>query len=100
GKSWQNITKNIPGFPAGGYVSKVVPSAYDAATVYVTVDNHRLDDFAPYIWVSNDFGQTFHSLVNNLNGVNVRTLTEDQRNRDVLYIGTETGIYLSLDRGK
>ena len=100
GKSWQNITRNIPGFPAGAFVSEVVPSAYDAATVYVTVDNHRLNDYAPYMWVSTDYGQSFRSIVNNLAGENVRTLTEDQRNRDVLYIGTETGIFLSLDRGK
>jgi photosystem II stability/assembly factor-like uncharacterized protein len=100
GKTWTDITKNIPSFPAGGFVSEVVPSLYDNGTVYVTVDNHRLDDFAPYVWVSRDYGQTFHSLVNNLVGENVRTLTEDHRNRDVLYIGTETGIFLSLDRGK
>ena len=101
GKTWQNITKNIPGFPAGdAFVSEVVPSAFDAATVYVTVDNHRLNDYAPYMWVSTDFGATFRSIVGNLTGENVRTLTEDQRNRDVLYIGTETGIFLSLDRGK
>jgi hypothetical protein len=99
GKTWTNVTKNIPGFPAGGFVSEVVPSAYDAGTVYVTVDNHRLNDYASYIWVSNDFGQTFHSTLNNLRGEVVKTLTEDQRNRDVLYIGTETGIFLSLDRG-
>jgi len=100
GKTWQNITKNLPGMPAGGWVSKVAPSAYDAGTVYVTVDNHRLNDFATYIWESTDFGQTFHSIANNLSGEVVKTLTEDQRNRDVLYIGTETGIFLSLDRGK
>ena len=101
GKTWTNVTKNIPGFPAGdAFVSEVVPSAFDAATVYVTVDNHRLNDYAPYIWASTDFGATFHSIVGNLTGENVRTLTEDQRNRDVLYIGTETGIFLSLDRGK
>jgi len=100
GESWQNITENIPGFPAGAFVSKVVPSLYNNGTVYVTVDNHRLNDYAPYIWVSNDYGKTFKSLVNNLGAENVRTLTEDQRNGDVLYIGTETGIFLSLDRGK
>jgi photosystem II stability/assembly factor-like uncharacterized protein len=100
GKTWQDITKNIPMFPAGAFVSEVVPSLYDNGTVYVTVDNHRLNDYAPYIWVSHDYGQTFRSLVNNLVGENVRTLTEDHRNRDVLYIGTETGIFLSLDRGK
>jgi photosystem II stability/assembly factor-like uncharacterized protein len=99
GKNWQNITKNIPGFPAGSFVSEVVPSKYDAATVYVTVDNHRLNDYKPYMWVSTDFGASFKSIVNNLSGENVRTLTEDTRNRDVLYIGTETGIFLSLDRG-
>jgi hypothetical protein len=68
--------------------------------VYVTVDNHRLNDYAPYMWASTDFGKSFHSIVNNLRGENVRTLTEDQRNRDVLYIGTETGIFVSLDRGQ
>jgi photosystem II stability/assembly factor-like uncharacterized protein len=100
GKAWQNITKNLPGFPAGGWVSKVVPSRYDAGTVYVTVDNHRLNDYDTYIWGSTDFGASFHSLKANMHGESVKTLTEDQRNPDVLYIGTETGIFLSLDRGK
>ncbi len=100
GKSWQNVTKNLPGFPAGGWVSKVAPSRYDAGTVYVTVDNHRLNDYDTYIWASNDFGASFHSLKANMHGESVKTLTEDQRNPDVLYIGTETGIFLSLDRGK
>jgi hypothetical protein len=80
-------------------VSKVAPSRFDAATVYVTVDNHRLNDYEPYLWVSTDFGATFRSIVSGLRGENVRTLTEDTRNRDVLYIGTETGIFVSLDRG-
>ncbi|MFI5232930.1 MAG: WD40/YVTN/BNR-like repeat-containing protein, partial [Gemmatimonadales bacterium] len=100
GKSWQNITKNLPGFPAGGWVSKVVASRYEAGTVYVTVDNHRLNDYETYIWASSDFGASFHSIKANLHGESVKTLTEDQHNPDVLYIGTETGIFLSLDRGK
>jgi len=101
GKTWVNITKNLPGFPAGhAFVSEVVPSRFDAATVYVTVDNHRLNDYDPYIWVSTNYGQTFTKLTNNLAGEVVRTLTEDTRNPDVLYIGTETGIFLTLDRGK
>ena len=100
GAHWENVTKNLPGFPAGAFVSEVVASRFDAGTVYVTVDNHRLNDYAPYIWVSTDFGRTFRPIVNNLSGEIARTLTEDQRNPDVLYIGTETGIFLSLDRGK
>jgi photosystem II stability/assembly factor-like uncharacterized protein len=100
GTSWTNITKNLPGFPKGYvFVSEVVPSKYDAGTVYVTVDNHRENDYAPYMWVSTDFGATFKSIVNNLKGENVRTLTEDLKNPNVLYIGTETGIFLSLDKG-
>src|SRR5207344_2239103 len=82
------------------FVSEVVPSRYDAGTVFVTVDAHRLNDYETHMWVSNDFGATFRSLNGNLKGEAVKTLTEDQRNADVLYIGTETGIFLSLDRGK
>ncbi len=101
GATWQNITKNLPGFPAGhAVVSEVVPSRFESGTVYVTVDNHRLNDYEPYIWVSTDFGATFKALAATLKGEVVRTLTEDTRNPDVLYIGTETGIFLTLDRGK
>jgi len=101
GKTWANITKNIPGFPEGhAYVSEVVPSRFDAATVYLTVANYRLNDYAPYVWVSTNFGASFTPITTGLAGEVVRTLTEDTRNRDVLYVGTETGIFLTLDRGK
>jgi photosystem II stability/assembly factor-like uncharacterized protein len=100
GKTWQNITAKLPGFPEGAWVSEVVPSRFDAGTVYVTVDAHRLNDYGTYIWASNDFGATFRSLNANLKGEAVKTMTEDLRNPDVLYIGTETGIFLTLDRGK
>jgi len=100
GKSWQNVTDRIPGFPKGAWVSEVVPSRFDAGTVYVTVDAHRLNDYNTYIWVSNDFGTTFRSLNANLKGEVIKTMTEDQRNQDVLYLGAETGLFLTLDRGK
>ena len=68
--------------------------------MYVTVDNHRENDFTPYVWVSTDFGATLprHQRAGS-SGEVVRTLTEDTRNADVLYVGTESGIFLSLDRG-
>jgi photosystem II stability/assembly factor-like uncharacterized protein len=100
GGSWTNITKNLPGDPAGGWISRIAPSKYDAGTVYVTVDNHRLNDYETYIWASNDFGATFHSLRSNMKGEAVKTITEDPHNADVLYVGTETGLFVSLDRGK
>ena len=86
--------------PKGAFVSEVVPSRFDAGTVYVTVDDHRVNDYETYIWVSNDFGATFRSINGNLKGEVVRTLTEDTKNPDVLYIGTETGLFVTLDRGK
>ena len=100
GKTWTNVTNRLPSFPAGAFVSEVVPSRFDAATVYVTVDNHRLGDFATHIWVSKDFGATFSSLNSNLSAEAVKTITEDQKNGDVLYIGTETGMFVSLNRGQ
>ena len=99
GQTWTNITANLPGAPKNGFVSDVVPSKYAAGTVYVSVDNHLLNDYAPYIWMSTDFGATFRSIAGNLKGENVRTITEDIKNPSVLYIGTETGIFVSLDKG-
>lgn len=99
GVNWTNVTSRIPGFPAGGYVSEVVPSRFRPGTAYVTVDNHWNGDLGTYLWITDDFGQTFRSMKGNLDGENVRTLTEDLRNGDVLYIGTETGLFVSLDRG-
>ena len=100
GKTWENVTGRLPGFPAGAWVSEVVPSRYEPGTVYITVDAHRLNDYNTYIWVSDDFGATFRSLNANLKGEVIKTLTEDQRNPDVLYLGAETGIFLTLDRGR
>jgi photosystem II stability/assembly factor-like uncharacterized protein len=100
GKTWERITDKLPGFPKWGYVSEVVPSKFDANTVYITVDGHRENDFKTYIWVSNDMGATFRSLNANLSGEVVRTMIEDTKNQDVLYIGTETGIFVTTDRGK
>jgi photosystem II stability/assembly factor-like uncharacterized protein len=100
GKTWKNITNRLPGFPAGyAFVSEVVPSRFDVNTAYISVDNHRQNDFAPYLWVTTDNGATFTPIASGLDGEVVRTVTEDTRNPHVLYIGTETGIFLSLDRG-
>ena len=100
GKTWTNITDRLPGFPKGAFVSEVVPSRFDANTVYVTVDAHRLNDYKTYMWASTDAGATFRSVNANLSTEVVKTLTEDTKNPDVLYIGTETGLFLTLDRGK
>jgi photosystem II stability/assembly factor-like uncharacterized protein len=100
GKNWTNVADRIQGLPKGIYVSEVVPSRFEEGTVYATFDGHRQNDFSTYIYASGDFGQTWRPIMANLKDEVARTLTEDQRNRDVLYLGTETGLFVTLDRGK
>ena len=100
GKTWANVTEKVPGLPKGTYVSEVVPSRFEAGVAYATFDGHRQNDFRTYIYVSEDYGQSWRSIAANLTDEIARTLTEDTRNRDVLYIGTETGLFVSLDRGR
>ena len=95
-----NLYSKLAGAPAGAWVSKVAPSRFDEGTVYATLDAHRQNDFETYAYVSHDFGQTWQSIAANLKGVSVKTLTEDQKNPDVLYLGTETGLFVSVDRAK
>ena len=100
GKTWTQLIEKVAGVPKGVYVSEVVPSRFDEGTVYATFDAHRQNDFETHIYASTDFGQTWRSIASNLKGEIARTLTEDLKNPDVLYLGTETGLFVSLDRGK
>jgi photosystem II stability/assembly factor-like uncharacterized protein len=100
GKNWTQVIDKVPGLPKGIYVSEVVPSRFDEGTVYATFDGHRQNDFEAYAFVSRDFGQSWQPIVQGLQGQIARTLTEDLKNPDVLYLGTETGLFVSLNRGK
>jgi photosystem II stability/assembly factor-like uncharacterized protein len=100
GKTWVNITNRLPGFPKNAFVSEIAPSRFDPNTVYVTVDNHRENDYKGYVWVSNDAGRTFRSITGALADEVVKTITEDQRNPNVLYVGAEDGIFVTLDKGQ
>ena len=95
------MTPRISGAPKFAYVSKVEPSRADEGTVYVSFDAHRTGDYGTYLYASSDYGASFRSIAAGLpKGEVVRTVTEDQKNPDVLYIGTETGLWVSVDRGK
>ena len=81
-------------------MSEVVPSRFEEGRAYVTFDGHRGNDFNAYAFVTQDFGATWKSISSGLPaGEVVRTLTEDLKNPDVLYIGTETGLFVSTDAG-
>jgi hypothetical protein len=102
GGQWTDITTRFPGVPKKTWVSRVEPSHFDTATVYVSFDNHRENDFRPYVYVSNDFGKTFRSVANNLptGGPDfVHVIREDPANRDLLFVGTDVGAYVSTNRG-
>jgi hypothetical protein len=104
GATWKNVVDNIinakGGVPPETHVSRVEPSAFDAGTCYVSFDGHRTDDHKPYVFVTRDFGQTWASLAANLPVGNVNVIKEDPKNRNLLYVGTEYGFYISLTGGK
>ncbi len=102
GGTWENLTGRFPGVPSGTYVSRIEPSRFDSATFHVTFDNHRNGDYAPYVYVTTDFGKSFRSIVSNLprGGPDfVHVLREDPTNRNLLFVGTDVGVYVSFDRG-
>ncbi len=81
------------------FTSEIVASAYDEGTVYVTQNGRRSDDFAAYVWRSGDYGRSWESIVRNIPFGPVNILREDPKNENVLYVGTDVGVYVSLDRG-
>ena len=100
GEIWQNISKNIPGIPEYTYVSRVVASHHSQGTAYATFDGHRNDDFKPYVFQTNDFGETWINISSNLpEGGTVNVIREHLRNPNLLFIGTERGAYFSMNRG-
>ena len=100
GKTWTNVTAKIGGVPKFTYVADVLPSRVAAGTAYVAFDGHRGGDYNTYVFATTDFGATWKSLAANLpTGEVARGLAEDRKNPDVLYLGTETGLWVSLNRG-
>lgn len=101
GKNWSNITKNLSGLAANSSVSHVEPSARNADLAYVSFDRHMLDDYKPYVFKTADGGKSFTNITGNLPAqAYVHALKEDPRNADLLYAGTELGLYATYDGGK
>ena len=102
GVNWTNVIANIKGAPQGYVqISRVEPSHFDAGTCYVTIDNHRNNDWKPYVFVTRDYGATWTALANNLPAFgNVNVIREDAKNKDLLFVGTELGVYVSLNGGQ
>jgi photosystem II stability/assembly factor-like uncharacterized protein len=101
GKSWTNVVGNIEGLPPSAWVSSLDASHFDAGTVYATFDLHTFGDMRPYAYRSTDFGRTWTPLVAADSPVRgyAHVIKEDLVNRDLLFLGTEFGLWISLDGG-
>jgi photosystem II stability/assembly factor-like uncharacterized protein len=102
GKTWTNLTRNIPGLPVWGSVRSIVPSRYDAATTYLTVDAHQENNRDPFVYRTTDNGRTWRLIVNGIPKSQLsyaKVIHEDPVRRGMLYLGTENAIYVSYDHG-
>jgi photosystem II stability/assembly factor-like uncharacterized protein len=77
-----------------------VASKYDAGTVYITLSDRREDNIKPYLFRSTDYGKTWTALVTDLPASPVNVVREDPKNANILYCGTDLGVYISKDKGK
>ena len=98
GKTWTNVTpRDMPDF---GRVSQIDASSFDAGTAYISVRRPLFDDFAPYIFRTNDYGRTWTKIVKGIRpDAYVHAVREDPTRRGMLYAGTQHGVYLSYDDG-
>ncbi|GAA4273320.1 glycosyl hydrolase [Aquimarina gracilis] len=97
GGSWTKISDS---FPKELWVSRVIASVHKKERVYVTLNGYRWDDFKPYVYVSDNYGASWQSIGQNLPVSPVNVIKEDPQNENVLYLGTDNGAYVSLDKGK
>jgi len=103
GKNWINVTKNLPGLPPWGTVSNIEPSRYEAGTCYVSVDFHQVNDRDPYVYKTEDYGETWKKISNGIPRSvfsYVHCVREDPVRRGLLYLGTENAVYVSFDDGE
>ncbi len=96
GGAWNKITNGLP----KRWVTRVAASLHQKERVYLTMTGYREDDFATYVFVSGDYGETWQSLKGNLPEESVNVIEEDPLNENILYLGTDLTVYVSLDRGK
>ncbi|HTE44822.1 MAG TPA: hypothetical protein VK636_06225 [Gemmatimonadaceae bacterium] len=106
GANWENLTPKFTalGVPFDAYVVRLEPSHFDTLTFYAAFEAHRWNDFTPYLFVTNDGGKTFKSIVNNLPKTSpqdfLHVIREDPHNRDLLFVGSSRSTYVSVDRGQ
>ncbi|MGA7236106.1 MAG: hypothetical protein WBY44_10525, partial [Bryobacteraceae bacterium] len=101
GKTWVNVVSHVQGVPKGAYVSRIEPSHFAPGTAYITFDNHRSADYNIYIYRTTNFGDSFSRIVSGIppEAGTVHALREDPVNQNLLFAGTEFGLFVTFDRG-
>jgi photosystem II stability/assembly factor-like uncharacterized protein len=101
GRTWTDLQTLLPGLPDSSWVGGIEASRHNAGTVYVVFDNHRSNDFKNYVYRSGDFGKSWTAIAGDLPADRVaRTIREDTRNPQLLYLGTELGLFISVNAGQ
>jgi photosystem II stability/assembly factor-like uncharacterized protein len=101
GKTWKNVALRVPGVPKGTYVTRVVASKYAEGAAFVTFDGHRTDDYNVYLFQTSDYGETWKSIRNGIpdSAGSVHVVREHPRSANLLFAGTEFGLWVSWDHG-
>lgn len=101
GKTWKNVVGRVPGVPKGTYVTRVVASKYAEGAAFATFDGHRTDDYNVYIFQTSDYGETWKAIRNGIPDAagTVHVVREHPRNANLLFAGTEFGLWVSWDHG-
>jgi len=99
GETWTNVVANVPDLPANTWVSSVEPGRHQAGVAYATFDGHRTGDRTPYVYKTTDFGATWQSLASDAIESYCHVVRQDYVNPELLFLGTEMGLYISLDDG-
>ena len=103
GKTWTNVSANIPDLPAWGTIYTVEPSRFNAGTAYITVDLHQENNFDPHVYRTTDFGKTWKNLSATIPKSRlsyVHSIKEDPVRQGLLFLGTENGLYVSFNDGE
>ncbi|WP_343487040.1 glycosyl hydrolase [Allomuricauda sp. d1] len=99
GQTWENVTPT--GMPEWMMINSIEPSNFDEGTCYITGTKYKLGDFAPYLYKTTDYGQTWTKITNGIESEHfTRVLREDPKRKGLLYAGTETGMYISFNDGR
>src|SRR5829696_3425483 len=99
GAHWTNVAPNVAGLPKGTWVSTVEAGRFDEGTAFATFDGHQTGDMKTYVYRTADFGQTWRPLASDALSGYAHVIKQDLENPDLLFLGTEHGLFISVDGG-